>query len=208
MAAVADARARALERSAAAGDVEAQARALVDRVRRGELAAHMLRLMAYVGDEAARLAVGPDECYWTAVRATDSGEVVSEGPERGYVPELRRWALGLHSWSRWVLARAALAAATDWARDHLDDPRVVKSLPGARRAIETLEPPDPDSLPMPWHQRPSWEPVRQAWIASRPDADRIHAINAIIDAADRPGGEQLVRAAIRAEIVEWAVRRG
>lgn len=61
--AVSDAAARTTRRRAnAAGNVEDQARALVDRVRAGTLTRRYLELAAFCGSEAALLAVGPCDC--------------------------------------------------------------------------------------------------------------------------------------------------
>jgi hypothetical protein len=51
---VTDQRLRALERDAAHGDLQAQARLLLERVRVGDLTEERLRLAAYLGDEPAR----------------------------------------------------------------------------------------------------------------------------------------------------------
>lgn len=55
---MADARARALERAADGGDPEARARWLTEQVRRGALAQDRLRLAAWAGDVGARLVLG------------------------------------------------------------------------------------------------------------------------------------------------------
>ncbi|MBX3465856.1 MAG: hypothetical protein KF878_03030 [Planctomycetes bacterium] len=54
-----DDRARGYERAAGAGGAEARARALWERVRRGDLDPERLRLAAHAGDAGARLAVAP-----------------------------------------------------------------------------------------------------------------------------------------------------
>jgi hypothetical protein len=70
-----DARQREFERRGVGGDVEAAARDLRARVRSGSLNAERLRLAAHLGNEPARIALGPD------------------APAREL--ELRRWVGGL-----------------------------------------------------------------------------------------------------------------
>lgn len=55
-----DQRLRDLERDAASGDLQTQARLLLERVRVGQLTEERLRLAAYLGDEAARVALDAD----------------------------------------------------------------------------------------------------------------------------------------------------
>lgn len=108
-----DAQLRTLARAAAAGDVEAQARELLERVRAGTLATERLELAAYAGHRAAQLALGVGRCACGAPRAHDW-----RGPEKVCpVCTLERWAMRLcETWEGheacWqVAARAALAAA-------------------------------------------------------------------------------------------------
>jgi hypothetical protein len=56
---VADQRLRDLERNAAHGDLQAQARLLLERVRVGDLTEERLQLVAYLGHEAARVCISP-----------------------------------------------------------------------------------------------------------------------------------------------------
>ena len=86
-----DSKLRELERQAAQGGVEAQAKLLLERVRVGDLDKAKLELAAYLGNEASRVALGKD------------------APE---VPEgFREWVLGLQRWGREALARGAVALA-------------------------------------------------------------------------------------------------
>lgn len=55
---MADERQRELERKASAGDVEAEAKLLLERVRSGDLTEERLKLAAYLGHEPAAVAVG------------------------------------------------------------------------------------------------------------------------------------------------------
>lgn len=86
-----DSRLRELERQAAAGDVQARARLLAERVRVGDLAPDRLQLAAYLGDPQARQALG------------------EQAPAQ--VEQLSTWSEGLEQWGRDTLIRAALAAA-------------------------------------------------------------------------------------------------
>ncbi len=109
-----DKRAREDERRAAQGDVEAEARQLLDRLRTGTLDRERLKLAAYLGDPAAECAIG----------AVD-------------VPsELGAWVEGLGAWNDMFALRAALVTAVpavaDWEQ-HYEDRRPV---PHPREAID------------------------------------------------------------------------
>lgn len=110
---MADSRLRQLQRDAASGgDLEAEARFLLERVRVGKLPAERLELAAYLGDPAARLAVsvpGPDPTApWTR-------------------DELAGWVVGLRRWGKVSCVRAAVAAARlalpVWERQFPQDDR-------------------------------------------------------------------------------------
>lgn len=94
-----DQRRRRLERAAAAGDLEASAALLIERVRAGDLAPDRLELAAHLGDPAAVQALGRD-------------------PLRPPTITIARWVRGIHParerqapWAREAFARAASAAA-------------------------------------------------------------------------------------------------
>lgn len=83
-----DQRLRDLKRDAARGDLQAQALLLLERVRVGDLAEERLRLAAYLGDEAARLArsaIGTAACVDVADLEAYGREVV----ERACVATVR-----------------------------------------------------------------------------------------------------------------------
>jgi len=101
---------RNLERLAAGGDVEAESRLLLERVRLGALAPEGLRLASYLGHEAARLA-----------------SPLEEPPT-----ELVAWILELAPWGKDALARTAIAAA--W----LVEPVYRAQAPGDPRVEELL----------------------------------------------------------------------
>ena len=87
-----DQRQRALERAAEAGDREAEAELLRERVRAGELARERVELLAALGDEAARLALD------------DPPDLLPPG-------DLRALAYGLAEFGKEQLVRGAIAAA-------------------------------------------------------------------------------------------------
>ncbi len=86
-----DDRARAFERQAHTGDLDARGRALWERARRGELALERVTLAAYLGEPAARRALGGDAPALPA--------------------DVHACARGLERWGHEALVRAALAAA-------------------------------------------------------------------------------------------------
>lgn len=119
---MADLRQRTLARAAAAGDVEAQARELLERVRAGTLTRERLELAAYCGETVCRLALS-----WPAMPtdAVLSGlmpdgprhEGSSDGWERGH---LSTWVKGLaHRWPPEVLVLVAWATV-DLSERELD----------------------------------------------------------------------------------------
>jgi len=90
---VSDQRQRALERAAEAGDREAEAELLRERLRSGELARARVELLASLGDDAARMAL--------------------DAPPPLLPPgDLRALATGLEDYGKEHLVRAAIAAAS------------------------------------------------------------------------------------------------
>lgn len=115
---MADARVRDLERAAGAGDVDAQARLLVERVRAGRLTQERLELAAYAGDAAALTALGNGifdgkGIFWSyggvgAVEWPKLGLTASPADFHGFMDGLLcRWASPPYL----APVRAALAAA-------------------------------------------------------------------------------------------------
>lgn len=87
-----DARLRQLEqRWKETGSAEDEAAYLVERLRHGQIEKSRLQLLAYCGDEAARLALGP------------------EAPEAS--AEFKEWSVGFGVWGKVSCLSAALAAA-------------------------------------------------------------------------------------------------
>lgn len=87
---MADTDLRTLERRAALGDPQAQARHLLQRMRVGELPLRRISLLAYLGEPGARAALG------------------DEAPRPS--AELETWARALAGWGREVAVRATVAA--------------------------------------------------------------------------------------------------
>ncbi len=118
---------RDMERSAALGDPVAQARLLVERVRRGRLEPERLRLAAWLGDATARLATGDD---------SDEARPAHLRPPH-MRPKGRKddWTRTLATWGQEALVRAAYVVAADgmrhWRRHYRDDP----ALPGVLDAV-------------------------------------------------------------------------
>lgn len=114
-----DARLRSLERSAASGDLDSQARSLLERVRAGTLTRERLELAAYCGDAAARLALNvEDRASWPACGceggygADGPGACVRDGP----LAHLGPWVRGLGRWGRPVLVRGLFLLCEEHAR--------------------------------------------------------------------------------------------
>ena len=123
---MADERLRRAERALQAGDPEAEARLLVERVRAGTLTPERLRLLAWLEHPAARRAE-PD-----APRAPDLAEVWAQG-----LPRWRRYTPGL---ARRQAEQAWLAAwCAGVGRDDLQ-PLVRGGLCVARRTAARLGP--------------------------------------------------------------------
>jgi hypothetical protein len=122
-----DQRLRDLEREAARGDLQAQARLLLERVRVGDLTEEKLRLAAYLGDEAAKLAVaggGPEAEH------EDLATWLTSIETRGF----RRPALEAIA----TAAGLALSPNVDSMNDHAVGTQLIRELTGApvRRAAE------------------------------------------------------------------------
>jgi hypothetical protein len=115
---VVDERLRHLEREAAGGDLDTRARWLLDRVRAGRLPGDRLQLAAWLGDAAARLAVGEEPLARAARTKRDP------------------WTQTLAGWGKEALVRAGLVVAKDelrhWRRHHKAD----AALPGLLDAVE------------------------------------------------------------------------
>ncbi len=102
-----DARLRSLERAAAGGDVEAQARQLLERVRAGTLTRERLELAAYCGDAPAREVV-PATAVPVPAGPSDFPDTAGDWPSVDGAP-IRPWMTGLGRWGRPLQVRALLA---------------------------------------------------------------------------------------------------
>lgn len=193
---------REVERAAALGDRPAQARLLVERVRRGRLDHERLRLAAWLGDATARLALGDDS---------------DEAPRR---PKGRRdgWTLTLAGWGKEALVRAAYVVASEsmrhWRRHYRDDP----VLPGVLEAVEAwLRCPcdpcaaavgravDDDAIPESKDNRSGrarWHVVNVAE-AARARGDDAWTRFALEVLGESPATQ--VREAVREALVPWAL---
>lgn len=189
-----DDRARGLERAATGGDEEARARALWERVRRGELDVDRVRLAAFLADPASRLALG------------------------GQAPELPS-GLGtcvrqLEAWGPQATFRAAITAATrvlylitdpeerSWSRSALEAVAArTRGLPADERWVRAASSLDPAS-----------QAVLQVAQLGRPGAYYAEpgpavsaAIFALRTAGERPDAEEDVASAVRGALTAWVL---
>jgi hypothetical protein len=210
-----DARFRSLQRQAAQGDLQAQGRLLLERVRAGDLDPDGLRLAAYLGDPGAREALGAD---------------APAAP-----PDLGDWAVGIapsgagarDPWTREALARVAAAAARAalpaWEEQHPND-----RLP--RRTVEAIEEwilcPCEDHAEAALHcSRSTREEEGTGWLErileALPPREALLAVQraariplspaampSVVMCAARATSEETIRAAIREALLPWALGLG
>lgn len=206
-------RGRRQHERAAATDVDAAARLLVERVRAGELPQRRLQLAALLGDAVARRAVGQEAA--APVQALDA------------------WLHDLAEWGHEAVARAAIAAARvaiaglGPVDGELDE-----------RARTALEQADAwlaggcQNTPPPGSEGPArsgspagvsllgvltsldealWPSTAQRRARSRARPLRVNLAKAaavrVVAAAMEATSEERVREAIRAELVPWALGR-
>lgn len=210
-----DTRARTLSRAAAAGDLQAEARLLVERVRRGELTQERLELAAYCGSEAARLVVDPGH-------RTGTYFFLPPTPDRpngfhGDGVPLRHFAADLEHWGRRVEVRAACVAARLVLGLWSDaDPEAARPAERVIALAEAWLRGDPH------HQEARLEAWRQAWFRTElPDArwlpwvwtstgqwdgepEVASQIQNIVCAGE-VGGEREVIGAVRESLRRWAL---
>lgn len=195
-----DDRLRGVEREAALGDLAAQARLLVERVRRGRLDLERLRLAAWLGDPAARLALGEDL------------------EESGRRRRRDGWTRTLAAWGQEALVRAAYVVAAEsmrhWRRHYRDD----RALPGVLGAVAAWIRcpcgPCAEAIdravrgePLPESKdnrsgRAKWHVVNVAE-AARATADGAWTDFALAVIGESPATQ--VREAIRGALVPWAL---
>lgn len=207
-----DDRARGFERRAHAGDLDARARALWERVRRGEVELDRLRLAAHVGDPVSRLALG--------------------GAAPPPPADVHACARGLEAWGKEVLVRAALAAAgralhlfdadddlRAWSRQGVE--HVAAWLLGpveSRQATEAEVQVHGRAAPRLSERDPRQEAIRAVQAAaamvasrarSRPARDAVASAARALDLegrVDDPEGE--VAGALRDALAAWALGEG
>lgn len=191
-----DARLRALERrwreTGASAD---HACYLVERLRTGELPVDRARLAAYLGDPAAREALG----------IAPETEAASQ----------RAWAAGLHAWRDPVPARVALAAARAvlpvFDRGLNPDPRPRRALRAGEACIvcpceahlarATTASEDAEAIATDDAGTAVWAAVRSSFGESAEDL-----LEAAVVAAGRVAGIVAVRSAVRDSVVPWALK--
>lgn len=197
-----DDRARGLERAAAGGgDAGAGARALWERVRRGDLDLERVRLAAHVGDPVARLALG------------EQAPPVS--------PDLRACVRGLEAWGKEALVRCALGAATSvlfllpegteaWSRTAIEAMAAWVQCPCEPHRVEVVR--LAASVPaIPGDARTAISAALAAVGATTRTSFARHAAAAALDAlthdgrVDDPTGE--VALAIHEALAAWALGR-
>lgn len=199
---MADTRARKLSRAAAGGDQQAEARGLLERVRRGELARERLELAAYLGHAVARLAHG-DRIFGAAAEA-------------GLV-DFEAWVRGLDQWPG-ALVRAALAAArcaqVEWIGTHSTASWEVTGVEAAIAAAETLVAtpgkPGEDIARLAHDELPDFAyyaalAVMGDQTNGNPFRRSLCAILPNGESASQVAGTSAVREAIRDALIPWAL---
>jgi hypothetical protein len=192
---VADDRLRDLERRAQAGDLEAQARLLRERLRAGDLTQGRLELAAYLGHEPARVALGP---------------TAPDEPA-----DLNALAGGLQKWGPPAVLRAVAAATRSFVDQANDTPRTRES--SIRAALASL-----DALDR-WVECPCAEHQQALQATLGPSVILSTVVQACLTIADSGSystlmrtviglltafqrGPQAVLQAVRADMIPWALR--
>lgn len=179
-----DQRLRDLERGAAHGDLQAQARLLLERVCVGDLTEERLRLAAYCGDEAARLALD------AAAPQIPGGSL--------------DWLAGLRGGPHVVTWRAALAALD--AAGPGAAARVLDQGEGGPTAADLVRAVtdwvlDPDTDLRTLIHMHGW-PIPPDRLNEPPVTPVAHAI--IRDATDYAGADTVLFR-VQAELIDWAL---
>jgi hypothetical protein len=222
---VTDRNLRELERAAAAGDVEAEARALVARVRAGDLLAERLELAAFAGHEAAVLAGGLESWAHPSVDPR-------QRPLTAWVSDLGAWSArpGANSRSSLAQVAAALGAAREvlllmppwkdvgevlrrgwaWLDGGQSDAQALAWHRAVRRtAADGLA---HYSGEYPWIPRPDVAACRSscptAGVRYVPCPGSATSASGRVLAAAREVGEDRARAGAELAVVRWALGRG
>jgi hypothetical protein len=219
---VSDADRRLLERTAQAGDLQAEARLLLARVRDGELAEERLRLAALLGDPAAREACAPLDlaepslhawcaaiaAHGEAAFARAAGAIAHAAARR--LPEVDR-ADGVQD---------ALAALDDAAAGRLDPAAGVARFGAAAVALAGRWEPGLDMGKAARERRlefvvfsacvtlqlRQWPPEALELGFERGVPDR--SLDRVLTSAHSVLTEPELRAAVAAELLPWALGRG
>ena len=226
-----DLRMRSLSRLSASGDLHAQARQLLERVRSGSLSRERLELAAYCGNEPARLTEIPRQAKAPPRNPEAACEACSDlgasivGARDGLpltVPcpctdphnlPFDVWVSGLRRWGRDCLVRASLAAA--YSALFSEQRRNRGLLLSAHRLLNACrawldDPSRSESLAMSWHDE--WAEAPFGWCPMAPllpysppesGAEQRHRwIEPAISAARIAGGN-VAREDIQAALVSW-----
>lgn len=226
---MADERLRTLEREAARGDVAARARLLRERLRVGAAAPERLRLAAALDEPAARLALGDDAPpsvdtvggLVDALEAHGGREGLVRAALAGAAAALPRWAARIPDDPRPVAALSAARASFEAGGAEAALARSLVEATAAARldAWELLAEPDPDAPPDVVDEADG--AVYAAVYAARAARSAVLAVtwwfegaslyslsryarDALFDAAGALG-QPAVLAAVRAELVAWAL---
>jgi hypothetical protein len=190
-----DDRARGLERAATGGDVDAAARVLWERVRRGELDLDRVRLAAFLADPVSRLALG------------------AQAPE--LPPTLGTCVRQLEAWGPQATFRAAITAVTrvlylitdperrSWSRTAMEAVALrLRGLPDDERWVRAAS-----SL----RSDPAAQAVLQVAQLGRPGVYYAEPVSAVMTAlfalsqGGRADGEEDVGSAVRAALTAWVL---
>ncbi len=212
-----DLRMRSLSRLSASGDLHAQARQLLERVRSGSLSRERLELAAYCGDPAARGALAEGPPTYGHARGLGPGGCLPAGCcwACGWI-NLQYGMEGLGRWGETALVRASLAAAevahrvpsSRWQGDPALDP-ALHAIVAARRWLAGPE----QGTEAVWRiisrrdeGMPLWAPtiwVRQLHTPHGEPSWSRSAYDAVTQAR-LTAGEQ-VSDAIKASLVSWSL---
>jgi hypothetical protein len=208
-----DDRLRRLERRAGGNDLEARTRLVSQRLRAGQLSLEHARLAAYLGDEAARAALGEDA-----------------PPSASDLADLRVWLEHLRGYGTEVVLRAARAAADValqiYEEAYPDDDRLRAALRAHDAYLAA-----PEALA--WPQDLAYQANRAAqeasdgaspwaagacqalvfagkWIRDGPhtvqDEEALYAhLHVTVDSAARATSPATLQAALRSELIAWAL---
>lgn len=219
-----DLRMRSLSRLSASGDLHAQARQLLERVRSGSLSRERLELAAYCGHQGARLAIDVASVAPWPGCGCGPPEVLRACVACGPLASLASFVGGLDwRWRTPVLVRAALAAIGPAAEfDHAE--RARNDRESVRRRVRVVT--EAMSAWLAATERVNREAAAQEWAAitegtpwlpdylprlrlpnvdERPPVVKRAALAGAIHAASDLAGDRAVLDAIKASLVSWSL---